>query len=39
MVKAMEDIVLDQEWVLLIKEAKNIGLSAEEIRLFLSNEG
>ncbi|HLR16048.1 MAG TPA: anti-repressor SinI family protein [Bacillota bacterium] len=28
---------LDVEWVRLIKEARDLGLTAEEIRLFLKN--
>jgi DNA-binding transcriptional regulator YhcF (GntR family) len=28
---------LDQEWLKLINEAKNLGLSVDEIREFLSN--
>jgi DNA-binding transcriptional MerR regulator len=27
---------LDYEWIILIKEAKNIGMTIEEIRLFLT---
>ncbi|WP_102028830.1 anti-repressor SinI family protein [Salirhabdus sp. Marseille-P4669] len=26
---------LDQEWLLLIKEAKNLGMSKEEVKVFL----
>ncbi|WEG11527.1 anti-repressor SinI family protein [Pullulanibacillus sp. KACC 23026] len=29
--------VLDVEWVKLIKEAKELGLSVEEVRLFFEN--
>ena len=31
---------LDREWILLIKEAKNLGLTKDEIRMFLKvNQG
>jgi hypothetical protein len=30
---------LDREWVLLITKAKQLGLSKEEIRLFLLSQG
>ena len=31
---------LDREWILLIKEAKNLGLTKDEIRMFLEvNQG
>ncbi|KAB7707344.1 DNA-binding anti-repressor SinI [Bacillus aerolatus] len=32
-----EGLLLDQEWVALIKEAKNLGISIEEIREFLQS--
>nr|WP_160723955.1 anti-repressor SinI family protein [Bacillus sp. USDA818B3_A] len=31
--------VLDQEWQALIFEARNLGLSIEEVRAFLSQNG
>ncbi|MED1560908.1 hypothetical protein AJ85_16285 [Alkalihalobacillus alcalophilus ATCC 27647 = CGMCC 1.3604] len=33
----MERVAIDLEWVSLIKEAKQLGLSIEEIKTFLSN--
>ena len=31
---------IDREWILLIKEAKNLGLTIDEIRMFLEvNQG
>ncbi|WP_077328073.1 anti-repressor SinI family protein [Virgibacillus siamensis] len=33
---AVEKIEVDYEWLELIKQAKTIGLTAEEIRLFLA---
>ncbi|GGP14001.1 anti-repressor SinI family protein [Oceanobacillus neutriphilus] len=33
--KKIENVVLDQEWITLIKEAKKLGLSLEEVRQFL----
>ena len=31
---------IDREWILLIKEAKNLGLTKDEIRIFLEvNQG
>ncbi|WP_083443544.1 anti-repressor SinI family protein [Ornithinibacillus contaminans] len=33
--KVVKDVNLDYEWVLLIKEAKDLGMSVEEVRLFL----
>lgn len=35
MEKMLEEAALDQEWMELIKEAKGLGLTLEEIRLFL----
>lgn len=32
---AIGNVVLDKEWILLMKEAKKIGMSVEEIRLIL----
>ncbi|AXI10031.1 DNA-binding anti-repressor SinI [Oceanobacillus sp. 143] len=37
MVNTIEDIVLDYEWITLIKEAKVLGITIEEIRLFLND--
>lgn len=33
-----EEVCYDQEWVHLIKEAKEIGLTKEETRLFLKEK-
>ncbi|KAB7707423.1 DNA-binding anti-repressor SinI [Bacillus aerolatus] len=30
--------LVDQEWIVLMKEAKNLGISMEEIREFLKKE-
>ncbi len=35
--KKIENVVLDQEWITLIKEAKNLGLSLDEVRQFLNH--
>ncbi|WP_245835800.1 anti-repressor SinI family protein [Virgibacillus ndiopensis] len=35
MTKVVKKTVLDNEWINLMKEAKTIGLTVEEIRLFL----
>ncbi|MCM3741844.1 anti-repressor SinI family protein [Oceanobacillus luteolus] len=32
----VERVKLDEEWILLIKAAKNLGVSIEEIREFLN---
>ena len=32
------DMMLDKDWLKLITQAKELGLSVEEIRLFLQNE-
>ncbi|MET3698693.1 anti-repressor SinI [Bacillus oleivorans] len=29
---------LDQEWVQLLKEAKEMGITAQEIKIFIGNE-
>ncbi len=34
----MGELVLDQEWVQLIKEAREIGIQKEEISLFLKEK-
>ncbi|MHA6251743.1 anti-repressor SinI family protein [Oceanobacillus sp. CAU 1775] len=34
----VSEVMLDQEWVSLIQEAKNIGLTIEQIRDFLTKE-
>ena len=34
--KVKNGLSLDYEWIKLIKEAKNLGMTVEEIRLFLS---
>jgi DNA-binding transcriptional MerR regulator len=34
--KVQNGLKLDYEWIKLIKEAKNLGMSVEEIRLFLA---
>ncbi|MCM3740242.1 anti-repressor SinI family protein [Oceanobacillus luteolus] len=41
MEKLSVELKLDYDWVVLIKEAKKIGMTVEEIRLFLqsSKEG
>ncbi|WP_284139250.1 MULTISPECIES: anti-repressor SinI family protein [unclassified Virgibacillus] len=31
----MGKVVLDEEWIMLIKEAKAVGLSVEDVRLFI----
>ncbi|MDT8861923.1 anti-repressor SinI family protein [Alkalihalobacillus sp. MEB130] len=33
-----EVIILDKEWVQLVKEAQTIGLSLEEVRAFLHQQ-
>ncbi len=33
----MNQRVLDQEWINLMKEARDLGLSIEEVRKFLEN--
>ncbi|WP_010098555.1 anti-repressor SinI family protein [Ornithinibacillus scapharcae] len=33
--KILKEIDLDYEWILLIREAKELGMTIEEIRLFL----
>ncbi|RDW17004.1 hypothetical protein CWR48_15480 [Oceanobacillus arenosus] len=38
MVNTIEDIVLDYEWISLIQEAKVLGITIEEIRLFLDDD-
>ncbi|WP_188454152.1 anti-repressor SinI family protein [Virgibacillus oceani] len=35
MTKVVKKTVLDSEWIDLMKEAKTIGLTIDEIRLFL----
>ncbi|MCT1904344.1 anti-repressor SinI family protein [Oceanobacillus sojae] len=37
MKKKIENVVLDQEWITLIKEAKKLGLSLDEVRQFLNH--
>jgi hypothetical protein len=32
------EIALDQEWIILIKEALRIGISKEEIQMFFSEK-
>lgn len=39
MEKTVENAVVDQEWVMLIQSAKNLGMTIEEIRQFLLKEG
>nr|WP_084288134.1 anti-repressor SinI family protein [Paucisalibacillus globulus] len=34
--KVKNGLKLDYEWIKLIKEAKNLGMTVEEIRLFLA---
>jgi hypothetical protein len=34
--KVANALGLDYEWILLIKEAKNQGMTVEEVRLFLA---
>lgn len=34
--KTTDIITLDYEWVTLIKKAKDLGMTAEEVRVFLS---
>lgn len=36
MIKVVKQTGLDSEWVELLQEAKSIGISAEEVRLFLN---
>lgn len=36
MEKTTDIITLDYEWVTLIKKAKKLGITAEEVRLFLN---
>ncbi|MFD2044974.1 anti-repressor SinI family protein [Ornithinibacillus salinisoli] len=36
MEKIIENVKLDCEWVELMKEARSIGMTVEEVRLFLS---
>ncbi|MFD1849036.1 anti-repressor SinI family protein [Oceanobacillus bengalensis] len=38
MEKVLGNIILDQEWIALMKEAKEIGLTLEEIRAFFHIE-
>ncbi|AIF45397.1 hypothetical protein X953_09955 [Virgibacillus sp. SK37] len=33
------EVVMDKEWVALIVEAKQLGLTAEEVSNFLTNKG
>lgn len=35
MEKAIDNLAVDEEWIMLIKNAKNLGISVEEIREFL----
>ncbi|GEN88744.1 anti-repressor SinI family protein [Oceanobacillus sp. FSL W8-0428] len=35
--KKIENVVFDREWITLIKEAKKLGLSLEEVRKFLNH--
>ncbi|MBM7551447.1 DNA-binding anti-repressor SinI [Thalassobacillus pellis] len=39
MTRVTEDERLDDEWIVLIKEAKQLGLSIEEIEVFIKKEG
>ncbi|WP_010647652.1 anti-repressor SinI family protein [Oceanobacillus massiliensis] len=39
MEKTIDNVAVDQEWVLLIKNAKRLGLTMEEIRQFLLGAG
>ncbi|WP_406944977.1 anti-repressor SinI family protein [Halobacillus sp. SY10] len=34
----IRDCKLDDEWVSLLKEAKELGLSVEEVKSFLNND-
>jgi DNA-binding transcriptional MerR regulator len=35
MEKTADRVVVDEEWLLLIAKAKNLGITIEEIRMFL----
>ncbi|MFC4023869.1 anti-repressor SinI family protein [Oceanobacillus longus] len=37
--KIIEKVAVDEEWVVLIKHAKKIGISMDEIRQFLNDTG
>ncbi|MGE8206874.1 anti-repressor SinI family protein [Heyndrickxia sp. NPDC080065] len=37
--KECKDIDLDREWIELLLEAKKLGLTIEDIRLFLGTKG
>lgn len=39
MIKIDKKPILDKEWLELMKEAKSIGLTMEEIKLFLKDGG
>ncbi|WP_231514770.1 anti-repressor SinI family protein [Oceanobacillus salinisoli] len=38
MSELVKDLTLDSEWVTLIKEAKNLGMTIDEVRTFLKDE-
>jgi DNA-binding transcriptional MerR regulator len=35
MEKTVDRVVVDEEWLVLITKAKNLGITIEEIRMFL----
>lgn len=37
MEKVSNEVTLDQDWVVLVMEAKRLGMTVDEIRLFLQN--
>ncbi|MGJ9457640.1 anti-repressor SinI family protein [Oceanobacillus sp. CF4.6] len=39
MEKIIENVAVDEEWVVLIKNAKKMGISMDEIRQFLKDTG
>ncbi|PXY55186.1 anti-repressor SinI family protein [Virgibacillus profundi] len=39
MEKTAENITLDREWIKLMMEAKTLGLTVDEVRLFLAETG
>ncbi|WP_087972557.1 anti-repressor SinI family protein [Oceanobacillus rekensis] len=39
MEKTLDNLAVDEEWIMLIMNAKHLGISVEEIREFLNSTG